>query len=238
MRELFRDNAKATLEFSVECLGIVIDQERLQVLFQPYDYLKSRIEQDVGSIDIALVILKNYALAMGADTLTAESDEGRGTKLSITLTVPLAEEDPKADEMCQSEYDFQGLRVLIADDNEINLEVGETLLFSRGCDVVSAINGQDAVDSYIREQGRFDLIIMDIVMPVMDGLEAAKRIREMTDIPGSDTIPIIAMTADAFKDNFEESFQAGMSAHLVKPISPERLYSVMADVLSKNGKES
>ena len=233
VRELFRSTDKVTLEFSVECLGIVIDQERLKVLFQPYDYLQSIIEEDARSIDIALVILKSYALAMGADTLTAESDEGKGTKLSISLTVPFMEEDSivsaPRDEVTR---DFSGLRVLIVDDNEINLEVGEKLLFNKGCDVVSARNGQDAINCYVQDEGKYDLIIMDIVMPVMDGLEAAKQIRQM-DIPGSGTVPIIAMTADAFKDNFEESFQAGMNAHLVKPISPERLYSVMSDVLER-----
>ncbi len=232
VRELFRTQEMVTLEFSVRDRGIVIDQERLKVLFQPYDYLKSKIDSHIGSLDIDLIILKSYVRAMGTDTLTAESDASRGTRISVTLTVPLAEEqyDDHAD---FQEIDFSGKRVLVVDDNEINLEIVRKILYSRNIEVVSAKNGQEAVDLFRRENGRYDLILMDILMPVMDGLEAARRIRAMRDIPGAAQVPIVAMTANAFRENFEESFNAGMDAHLVKPIEPERLIMVMSDVMSR-----
>ena len=107
------------------------------------------------------------------------------------------------------------------------------ILYSRNIEVVSAKNGQEAADLFRRENGRFDLILMDILMPVMDGLEATRRIRAMHDIPGAGQVPIVAMTANAFRENFEESFNAGMDAHLVKPIEPERLIMVMSDVMSR-----
>ena len=221
-----------TLEFSVRDRGIVIDQERLKVLFQPYDYLKSKIDSHIGSLDIDLIILKSYVRAMGTDTLTAESDASRGTRISVTLTVPLAdeqyEERPDSQEM-----DFSGKRVLVVDDNEINLEIVRKILYSRNIEVVSDKNGQEAVDLFRRENGRYDLILMDILMPVMDGLEATRKIRAMRDIPGAAHVPIIAMTANAFRENFEESFNAGMDAHLVKPIEPERLIMVMSDVMGR-----
>ena len=107
------------------------------------------------------------------------------------------------------------------------------ILYSRNIEVVSAKNGQEAVDLFRRENGRYDLILMDILMPVMDGLEATRKIRAMRDIPGAAHVPIIAMTANAFRENFEESFNAGMDAHLVKPIEPERLIMVMSDVMGR-----
>ena len=232
VRELFRTQEMVTLEFSVRDRGIVIDQERLKVLFQPYDYLKSKIDSHIGSLDIDLIILKSYVHAMGTDTLTAESDASRGTRISITLTVPLAEEQYEERSDSQ-EMDFSGKRVLVVDDNEINLEIVRKILYSRNIEVVSAKNGHEAVDLFQRENGRFDLILMDILMPVMDGLEATRRIRAMRDIPGAGQVPIVAMTANAFRENFEESFNAGMDAHLVKPIEPERLIMVMSDVMSR-----
>ena len=129
--------------------------------------------------------------------------------------------------------DFSGKRVLVVDDNEINLEIVRKILYSSNIEVVSAKNGQEAVDLFRRENGRYDLILMDILMPVMDGLEATRKIRAMRDIPGAAHVPIIAMTANAFRENFEESFNAGMDAHLVKPIEPERLIMVMSDVMGR-----
>lgn len=235
-RELFRSRGAVTLEFAVESRGIVIDQERLQSLFRPYDYVRDKIEDDLSSLDIDLIILKSYMLAMGANTLTAESDETRGTRISCVLTMPLADEQPRyptQQETDESEGipDLTGKRVLLVDDNEINLEIGEKLLFSKGMDVVTAMNGQEAIDCFRADNGNFDVILMDILMPVMDGLEATRRIRDMRDYPNAKTVPIIAMTANAFRENYEESFRVGMNAHLVKPIEPDRLYAALSEAL-------
>lgn len=232
-RELFRSHGAVTLEFAVESRGIVIDQERLQSLFRPYDYLRDRIDSDPGSLDIDLIILKSYMLAMGANTLTAESDETKGTRISIALTMPLADEQQTsaAEPSDVNLPDLNGKRVLLVDDNEINLEIGEKLLCGKGMDVVTAMNGQEAIDCFQKDDGCFDLILMDILMPVMDGLEATRRIREMHQYPNAKTIPIIAMTANAFRENFEESFRVGMNAHLVKPIEPDRLFAAISEAL-------
>jgi CheY-like chemotaxis protein/signal transduction histidine kinase len=237
-RELFRSRGAVTLEFAVESRGIVIDQERLQSLFRPYDYVRDRIDSDLGSLDIDLIILKSYMRAMGADTLTAESDEAKGTRISIVLTIPLADEQKAFTETSSLPLpDLNGRRVLLVDDNEINLEIGEKLLSSKGMDVVTAMNGQEAIDCFQKDKGCFDLILMDILMPVMDGLEATRRIREMYEYPNAKTIPIIAMTANAFRENFEESFRMGMNAHLVKPIEPDRLFAAIAEALKNAPQE-
>jgi CheY-like chemotaxis protein len=232
-RELMHSQQNVTIEFSVVSLGIVIDQERFRLLFKPHDYLKDKIDDDLGSIDIDLIILKSYINAMGADTLTAESDASRGTRISVTLTMPLSEEAQLAyqDTSDQTCPDFSGKRALIVDDNDINLEIGVKLMERRGMTAVTAKDGAEAIEIYKKERGNFDVILMDILMPGMDGLEATRRIRKLNDIPGSKQIPIIAMTANAFRENFEESFKAGLTAHLVKPIEPDRLYATIADAL-------
>ena len=233
VREMFRHDGISSIVLSVESRGIVIDQERLEALFEPMDRLRDRIEDTIGSLDIALIILKSYLFAMGASTLTTEADESRGTKISVTLSFPVVKDTSQTDEnVPENRYEFVGLRALIADDNTINREIGERLLLSRGIDVVSAANGQEALDIFIHEKGRFDIVILDILMPVLDGLETTRAIRHLEQ-DQNPTVPIIAMTVNAFRENFEESMEAGMDAHLIKPITPEKLFSAMSDIFRR-----
>lgn len=232
--ELVKTEQAVTIEFSVKCHGMMVEQEQLNHLFLSYDSLISSLSEDVSVSDISLIILKCYARALGTDVLIAESNENIGVRLCLTLSLPLSQKQSPSD---QEEYDsflprLKGLKVLIVDDNEINLDVSCKILNSQGIETITALNGQQAVTVYTQEKGKLDLIIMDIFMPVMDGLEATRQIRAMEAIPGSDTIPIIAMTANALQESFEESFQAGMNAHLLKPINPDKLFRVMIDVLS------
>ncbi len=232
IRELFRTSGNVTLEFSVENRGIVVDQERLTALFRPYDHLNMQISDQIRDIDISLIILKKYLQAMDTNTLTAESEEGKGTRVSVTMTFECPETGAKENQANDTPLpDLKGRRILLVDDNHISLEIGKRLLLPRGAYVATATNGKEAVDLFCRENGRFDLIFMDILMPEMDGLEATRAIRRLINIPGSLEIPIVAMTANAFRKNFEESFQAGMNAHLVKPIEPESFYRIISDLL-------
>jgi len=161
----------------------------------------------------------------------AESDEKTGTRISVTVTLPAADE--QLEHPAAQKPRLSGRRVLIADDNEINLEIGVKILAELGAEVESVANGRDAVDRFRDEGGRFDLILMDILMPGMDGLEATREIRAMKDIANAGEVPIIAMTANAFRENFEESFGAGMNAHLVKPIDQDRLYHAINEALDQ-----
>lgn len=233
VHELIQREHTVTIEFSVNCFGIVIDPERLKTIFQPYSYLFEKLDEAPGSLDISLIILKRYAMAMGADTLMAETDERNGTTFSITLTMSLSQ---KAEETNQESMEdiikrLAGVRVLVADDNEINLEVSEKILTQKGLHVTTARNGKEALEIYQKSGGAFDIIIMDILMPVMDGLEATKQIRSLEMIPNAKSIPIIAMTANAFRKHFEESFHAGMNEHLVKPINHENLFRTIAKLI-------
>ena len=223
------DGKDVQIEISVENRGLVMDQERLNLLLKPYEYITDHFDKNTGDLDIALIILRHNLLAMGSNTITVESDERRGTRISVCLTVPLAEGEEAA--ITGEVPDFTGKRVLLVDDNEISLEVSEKLLQSKGIETITAANGREAVDIFIREKGRFDMILMDVLMPVMDGLDAARGIRNLADLENARTIPIIALTVNAFRENFEESLKAGMNAHLVKPIEPGSLYRILTQYL-------
>ena len=230
---LARKRDTIMVEFSVECKGIVVERERLGALLQPYDIIPEALEEDSDFLEIGLIILKRYAQALGSNVMMVESHENRGTRISLSLKLNISSDVPDDDNVAIEEFlpKMNGLHVLVVDDNDTNLDVTEKILMSKGVDVVTALDGQEAIDAFVSHKGRFDMIIMDVVMPVMDGLEATKRIRAMENIPSAKTVPIIAMTANAFYEDFEESFQAGMNAHLVKPVEPEWLFRVMANIL-------
>ncbi|MBR1854848.1 MAG: response regulator [Lachnospiraceae bacterium] len=241
VRKVYIKDGFAHISFSMESRGIVIDREQLQTIFAPQDKLIERIEDNIGSMDLSLVIFKSYLMALGTNEIVAESDESMGTKVGFSLTFPLTGSVPEQEKFkSRTIQDHAGCRALIVDDNTFSREVGEKILLSGGMDVVSAANGQEAVEIFLQEKGKFDVIIMDILMPVMDGLEAARTIRsfDAAVLPHAAEIPIIAMTADAFRENFEESLNAGMNAHIVKPLTPEKLFRTIADVMAQKGKST
>lgn len=129
------------------------------------------------------------------------------------------------------EYDFTGKRVLLVEDNMINTEVAVMLLKNRNFEVDTAENGLRAMELFGKsEEGYYDAILMDIRMPIMDGLSAAANIRHLSN-KDAESVPIIAMTANAFDDDIEKSKAAGMNAHLAKPIEPNRLYQILYDFI-------
>ncbi|MEG1862839.1 MAG: response regulator, partial [Oscillospiraceae bacterium] len=131
------------------------------------------------------------------------------------------------------EYDFSGKRVLLVEDHLLNIEVAKKMLTGKNFQVDVAENGLRAIETFAQaSEGYYDLILMDIRMPVMDGLTAAKAIRQMRKSDAK-TIPIIAMTANAFEEDIEKTKAAGMNAHLAKPIEPQLLYQTMENFLNK-----
>ncbi|MDE7392008.1 MAG: response regulator, partial [Treponemataceae bacterium] len=137
--------------------------------------------------------------------------------------VTVAAEPPKVD--------LHGRRILLAEDMQINMEIMKELLDMEGMEVEHAENGQVAVDMFrASDPGHFDAVLMDVRMPVMDGLKATAAIRAL-DHPDAKDIPIIAMTANAFDEDVQHSLQAGMTAHLTKPVEPEKLYRSLAELI-------
>ena len=155
------------------------------------------------------------------------------SSLISAFTKALGVKEEQKEQTRASEFDFSGKRVLLAEDNAINTEVAVLLLESRGFAVETAENGLRALEMFSKSQvGYYDAILMDIRMPLMDGLTAATNIRHLSN-EDAGTIPIIAMTANAFDDDIEKSKAAGMNAHLAKPIDPERLYQTLYDFIFK-----
>ena len=137
----------------------------------------------------------------------------------------------------EPDFHFAGRRVLLAEDNEINAEIARNLLEMKGCAVETAANGAEAVESFAAAPaGSFDAILMDVRMPVMDGLDAARAIRAMRKADAK-TVPILAMTANAFQEDVNASLEAGMNAHLTKPIEPPTLYATLQRCFDKADRE-
>ena len=153
------------------------------------------------------------------------------SSLISAFSKALGEKEENHQEDKPAVFDFTGCRLLLVEDNAINTEVAVVLLEHRGFAVDTAENGLRAIEMFSKaEPGFYDAILMDIRMPLMDGLTAATNIRHMSNADAR-TIPIIAMTANAFDDDMEKSKAAGMNAHLAKPIEPERLYQVLYDFI-------
>ena len=157
-------------------------------------------------------------------TIEVSSREGVGSIFVITLPFELAEEsEVKKSEELPIDGTIDGLSLLLAEDNELNAEIAELQLKEAGADVTIVRDGQQAVDLFIEKpEGTFDAILMDIMMPVMDGLSATRVIRVL-DREDAKTIPIIAMTANAFAEDARRSMEAGMNAHLAKPLDMKKV---------------
>lgn len=228
-------NKQALLEFIIKDDGIGISPNFLKNLFDPFSQEHTGSTSLYGGTGLGLAISKNFISLMGG-TIDVESKLGVGTTFKILLKLKIDEstEGCKTPEsklpvaFSTKEFDFTGKRVLLVEDHALNIEVAKKLLSSRNLEVDIAENGVIAVDKIAKSsENYYDAILMDIRMPVMDGLTASKTIR---DLPTDWTkkIPIIAMTANAFEEDIEKTKQAGMDAHLSKPIEPSILYSTLA----------
>jgi len=227
--ELYQRKKRTMIRFAVSSPDQLIEQEQLKNVFRPADYFTTLLRQNLNDIDPGLIIFKNYVALLGG-TLMVQSSEENGTEFAVTMTFVIADNVPgraETEEIMDSYPAFRGRRVLLVDDSPINLEMEERLLERAGLSVVTASNGSEAVDLFMREGRNFDVILMDIRMPVMDGLEAAREIRSAEAETGHST-PIIALTANAFETDVIQSFGAGMNEHLVKPIEPKRLCAVLS----------
>ena len=192
------------------------------------------IRKIVGS-ESAVIVLTAYNWDdIEKEALEAGVDHFMAKPLFAVNVLPAYQkvsEDRKALQQAPTEVDLAGKRVLLAEDVEINAEIMEMLLSTREVEAELAENGQIAVELFTRsEVGHFDAILMDVQMPVMNGLEATKTIRAL-DRPDAKTVPIIAMTANAFDEDVQRSLQAGMNAHLTKPVEQDKLFKTLAEMI-------
>ena len=216
-----------TIEFVCRDTGIGMTDEFQKCVFEPFAQEHTGSRTKFAGTGLGMSIAKNLIEKMGG-SISFESEEGAGTTFVIRVPFKI---DPDADKREEqrdvSEKSIKGLHILLAEDNELNMEIAEFVLQNGGADVTKAWNGKEAVELFRKsEPGGFDAILMDIMMPVMNGYEATKMIRSL-DREDAKTIPIIAMTANAFMEDRQKAKEAGMNEHIVKPVDVELLIKVI-----------
>lgn len=218
-----------TLAFAVEDTGIGMSEDQRELLFRPFMQADGSITRRFGGTGLGLAISKELVELMGGK-ITVESDLGMGTRFMFSLRLKRATDETVVEEFCENEDDsamLVGKCVLLVEDNEINRIIARTVLEQAGLVVSEATNGQEAVDAV--RKAWYDVVLMDIQMPVMDGLEATRLIRAMPEVRAN--LPIVAMTAHAMSSDQGRSFDAGMNAHITKPIDPKLVMETLCRVL-------
>ena len=231
--ELPSDNERlGWYKFTISDTGIGIDSESLQHLFDPFFRSSDVISKHIEGSGLGLAIVKNIVDYKGG-TISVTSRQGEGTTFTVTLPLHFdtAAEHPvekPTHTFGSADFDFSGKSLLLTEDHPINQKVAELILEKTGAAVTIVENGLQCTELFTGSaKGSFDAILMDIQMPVMNGYEAAQAIRSSTH-PQSATIPIIAMTANAFAEDIKNALSAGMNAHIAKPIDPQKLYETLA----------
>lgn len=232
--ELYSDEDYATYEFVCEDNGLGMSEEFQKHAFEPYTQENKQTSTGFSGSGLGLAIVKEIIDKMNG-TIKLESKENVGTKFTITIPLQLDHSKQTNQNVVdqQIKYDFFGYKALLVEDNELNMEIAKFMLEEEGIVVTIAKNGQEAVEIVKQSKlNAFDFIFMDVMMPIMDGLEATKQIRSLhrDDVK---TIPIIAMTANAFTDDKQECLNAGMDAHIAKPINVKYLIETMIRFMKK-----
>ena len=216
-----------TMEFVCRDTGIGMSEEFQKCVFEPFAQEHTGSRTKFAGTGLGMSIAKNLIEKMGG-SISFESEEGVGTTFVIRVPFKInLEEDKREEQRDVSEKSIKGLHILLAEDNELNMEIAEFVLQNGGADVTKAWNGKEAVELFRKsEPGGFDAILMDIMMPVMNGYEATKMIRSL-DREDAKEVPIIAMTANAFTEDRQKAKEAGMNEHIVKPVDVELLIKVI-----------
>ncbi len=226
-REVSSSGQMAMYQFIVEDTGIGMDAEFAKRIFDLFEQEKQGARTKYEGTGLGMSIVKKLVEQMNG-FISVESDPGLGTKVSFTLPFKVCHEAVEAE---PEKADLAGVKVLLVEDNELNMEIAQFMLEGEGMKVASAVNGQEAVNIFRQsEVNGFDIILMDIMMPVMDGLEAARTIRDL-DRPDAKTVPIIALSANVMDSDIKKTKMAGMDEHLSKPINAGMLLNVIARCL-------
>ena len=216
-----------TYEWTITDTGVGMSKEYLKHIFEPFSQERNDSGSTQQGIGLGMSIVKGLIEKMGG-TIKIKSEEGIGSIFIIRIPFKLASA-PDTVKKTAAQMDISGLNLLLVEDNELNAEIAKTLLSDEGANLTVAEDGLQAVRMFQEKpEGYFDAILMDIMMPVMDGLTATKTIRSLKH-PDAETIPIIAMTANAFREDKEKCLAAGMNAHLAKPIKIENVKRILCE---------
>ena len=230
LNELDCDDETCRYEFRVKDNGIGMNQEFAERMFVPFERERTSTVSRTQGTGLGLSITKNIVDMMGGD-ITVCTEQGKGTEFTVTVEFPLAKaEDENHFSECD-EISFKGKRALLVEDNMINMEIAQLLLEQSGFLIETAENGEIAVEMVAEsEAGYYDVILMDIQMPVMDGYTATQAIRSLQN-PALAQIPIIAMTANAFQEDIKKAEKIGMNGHIAKPLDIPDMKETLHQVL-------
>ena len=229
-----KQTAMTTLEFVCRDTGIGMAEAFQKRIFEPFAQEHAGSRTKFAGTGLGMPITKKLVEKMGG-TISFESKEGTGTTFVIRIPFQIdADMKDRTETEEKTETSIQGLHVLLTEDNELNMEIAEFVLQNEGAVVTKAWNGQKAVDIFRKSRpGEFDVILMDIMMPVMNGYEAAKMIRSL-DREDAKVIPIIAMTANAFTEDKMRAKEAGMDEHIAKPVDGKLLVKAINELVKHN----
>lgn len=222
------DQDHVRFKLVIKDTGIGISKEFQQHLFDPFAREHEEMTGKYEGTGLGLSIVRQLIDKMNG-TIQVESEVDKGSCFTVEIPFRLAnEEDVIKEEEPEKTGKIEGKHILLVEDNELNMDISEILLTDAGADITKAVNGQQAVDIFMEnEPGTFDAILMDIMMPVMNGYEAARHIRSLERTDAKE-IPIIAMTANAFAEDVEKAKQMGMNDHLAKPLDVQKMLTVIA----------
>lgn len=229
IRSWIEGNNKVVYQWDIRDTGIGMSQEFIQHIFEPFSQEKKGARTTYQGTGLGMSIVKKLLEQMGGE-IAVTSQEGKGSNFLITLPLEIAPTPQLEVEKVEECYDIQGIRILLAEDNALNAEIAKTLLEDAGAVLTVVADGRQAVESFVAAPESFDVIILDLMMPVMGGLAAAKKIRGL-DFSIAKDIPIVAMTANAFKEDVQQCLEAGMNAHVAKPFDMAKLRQVLCQLV-------
>ncbi len=232
-RELSSDEDATVTQFICRDTGIGMSKEFMEHLFEPFAQENDTPRSEYGGTGLGMSIVKSIVDAMGG-TISVKSEKGVGSTFEVIMPFEIDKSEPVANAVPETgeAVSIDGLKILVAEDNELNMEISEFLLSERGARVIKASNGQEAVDLFLEsEPFEFDAILMDIMMPKMNGLDATRAIRR-AERPDAAMVPIIAMTASAFAEDRIAAKKAGMNDHLAKPLEAKLVIRAICKCVS------
>ena len=220
----------ADFEFHIKDNGIGMSEEFQKHIFEQFARERTSTVSKIQGTGLGMAITKSLVDMMGG-RITVKSEQGKGSEFTISLRFPIGEAKTEQTPPAAKASASAGKKLLVVEDNELNLEIASTLLKEAGFEVDTAENGKIAVEKVeAASADRYDLILMDIQMPEMDGYEATRRIRALPDTKKA-ALPIVAMTANAFEDDRKNALRAGMNGHIAKPLDIQKLFQVLSELL-------
>lgn len=234
VRQLARKDSKTLVGFSVADNGIGISSEGLETLFTPFEQGGSHITRNYGGTGLGLSISRSIVILLGGD-ITVKTEEGKGSEFSFAIWLAEDSDQEAREDRAEDVSMLPGKRVLLVDDVDINRIIVMEHLSHTGLVIDEAGDGIEAVRKFTDSPvGGYDIIFMDVQMPIMDGYEASEKIRAL-ERPDAKTIPIVAMTANAFKEDVDMAFARGMNGHLAKPLEIDKMMEVLVTLLAPYG---